>query len=802
MPPVAAASLFGPNQRIDGGNGSSESRRVAAVADDAGNVYAVWQDNRNGDWDVLFARSQDGGRTFGAPVRLGGDRAVGTIQERPAIALAPRGEIVVAWHDDRMAYADFDIFASKSSDRGASFSSPVHVSDGDPGTLQLAPSVAVDGLQRVFVAWQDFRSGNGDIRGAQASLAIFTFGPSVRVDDDAGTGTQSTPSVVATSLGVVHVAYHDNRTGHANVYLATSTDGGDSFRSSVRVDDTGTSTTAQGLVSLAADSVGRLYAVWQDDRGGDFDIYFSRSNDGGRTWSTNVRVDDGQRGANQRSPRIVVGNAGTLYVAWEDERNVDSDVYFTYSRNGGTSWVGGVRVDDAPDSTTDPAYQYGPVVVESNTGLVSLLWQDGRTDNGDIYGATAYLAVGAAVVVDVRVEPQTLVLGGSAQVTISVTSNGTGVDGATLSLSANASGSFGPISALGSGAYATSFTPSIAPTLGLVPIAITAGASKVGFLSGQGQGLVQVIPGLQVAIASPSTTIAVGQRMTLMITVASVGTPVPGASLFAATSRGGSLKPTDGGSDGSGRWTTVFEPLPSAGGTTVTITASANKDGYGPGSAQIRVSVLSQPLPLEVSLTSARYEMMSSEVARFFATLKSNGAPVTGGTIVPSCLKGGTFSPVTDLGNGTYVFDFTAPYVAKQSWIAVNVQVSRPAYENAVTRYVLLLDPNMSNPERPTPVLLQSEPEATYIPSGSTVSVSIYLYTVDGYVVSGATLAVALWNSAHGTLSAVTDRLNGVYTFTFTAAMMGGETGVLIRVTATKLGYATVSAKVGLIVYP
>src|SRR3990172_7383262 len=333
--------------------------------------------------------------------------------------MTSNGEIVVAWQDDRVAYADFDIFASMSSDRGGTFTAPVRVSDGDPGTIQMSPSVALDGLGRVFVAWQDFRTGNGDIRGAWAFLSSFSFGASVRVDDDAGTtATQSSPSAVGTSLGRIHVAYHDNRTGNANVYLATSAIGATTFGASSRVDDTGTAGSAQGLVSLAVDSVGVLYVAWQDDRGGDFDIYFAKSADAGRTFSPNVRAADGQSGAIQRSPRIAVGAARTVYLAWEDERNIDSDVYFTYSTNGGASFASPIRVDDAPDSTTDPAYQYGPVVVESKAGLVAVLWQDGRTDNGDIFAAKGYLAVGAVLVVDARLDPATITAGNSATVTV------------------------------------------------------------------------------------------------------------------------------------------------------------------------------------------------------------------------------------------------------------------------------------------------------------------------------------------------------------------------------------------------
>ncbi len=803
VPGLSASSPFGPNVRVDDDPGHGVQEFVAAVADPSGNVYAVWQDPRNGDRDIYFSVSTDGGRTFGSSKRLGGNLAVGTSQEKPAIALGCRGELVVVWQDDRLTYMDYDIFGTVSYDRGVTFGPVVRIDDGEKGTIQRTPSVAVDCTGAVYVAWQDSRDGNKYIRVARGSVNPFSFGPSVRVDDDlAGSAEQAMPNVVVGPLGTVYVAYHDNRTGDANVYLVKSEDGGKSFGPSVRIDDTGASTSIQGLVSLAVDSLETLYAVWQDSRGGDYDIYFAKSTDGGRTFSPNVRVDDGPRGTAQLSPRIAVGSAGTLYVVWHDERNLDTDIYFTYSADGGKTFPPSVRIDDATDSSSDPNPQYYPWVVESNTGLVTALWQDGRADNGDIYAATAYFPLGSALKVEVSLRPSWVAPGERTNVTVRVTSNGTGIDGALISLSANLSGSFGAVSALGSGYYGTTFTPnfSMSPSGGAVRVAIRASASKPGFLSGAGLAALTVSPRILVTIQAPWDTLAVGQSMDVVASATALGVPVSNASVAATSSVAGGLTAMWGLTDSSGRWKTTFKAPTAAGGTTVTVTIDVQKDGFIPGSAVLGIVVLAEPRPLEMQLASDRWEMMSYETATVSVRLTSGGVGVTR-ALVTALARTGNLTPVQELGNGTYRFTYDAPKVTGPTWVLLYAYAKAGGYTDARGSLSFLVDPNKTNPSSPTQLYLYAYAESKSVSSGSNLLVTVVVFTMEGYAVPGATLSVAV-SRGLGSVGGVTDRLNGYYTFLYTAGSVQTETYVTLKIAASKYGYASGSVRLTLLILP
>ncbi len=809
MSPVARSALpFGPNLQLSDGSSLSNEHKAALAADETGNVYAAWGQNRNGDTDLYFAKSADGGRSWGPAKRIAGNPPASSTQDRPSMTLGPNGEIVVVWQDDRLTYFDFDIWASVSFDGGGNFALPLRVSDAPAGSLQMAPTVAVGATGLVSVAWQDYRAGKGEIWSSSASLPEFLFGPNVRADDDPGSWTATAPSAAVTSTGTIYIAYHDNRSGSADVYLTKSSDGGRSFGPGVRVDDTGSSTTAQGLVSIAADGLGRVYAVWQDSRAGEvesdgrpiFDIYFARSTDGGLTFSKNVRVDDGPRKSSQEAPRVTLGAAGTIYVAWDDARNTDWDPYFSLSTNGGTSFGSSIRLDDAGDSTTDPPVQYDPQIAESRTGLVFAAWEDARGATSDIYGASAYFAVGSALRVTLSLDAQTGWPGERVPFTVRLTDNGTPVDDASLSFSSTGSGSFDPVQGAGGGSYRGAFTSS-ASTVNGTDLVLTATATKPGYVSGSRQGLLQIRKTLAVSVNPTWDLLAVGQSMPVRVGVKGHGNPVPGATVSASASGGSSMSPPSGTTDAAGNWSTSFTPSSVLGGTDATISVSAAQPGFVPGTATVTVPILAQPRMMSVQLTSPTRELMSREHAEFRIDVAGGGLGVTHALLSPLCLRGGNFSAVSEGAAGAYYLSWQAPDVSAQTWVSIVVRVQRGGYMDASARVQMLVDPNMSRPTDPTQLFLIAYPASNVVHGGHTILVTVFLYTLQGYVVSGASLAVLVAGGL-GTATKPLDGLNGKYTFLYTAPSVGSNVGVLLRIDATKSGYAPGSVRITLMLVP
>jgi hypothetical protein len=215
--------------------------------------------------------------------------------------------------------------------------SPVHAAAALDN--KWAPTIAVRG-RRMYVAWADFRNYNWDIFMAHSRTGQM-FSANVRVDDfPAFERIHDHPTVAVDERGIVHAAWGDRRdtAGDTNIMYARSDDGGRHFSANRQIDssmvqfDPDHDTPSNQWNPRMLSSGGDVLVVWQDNRFGNNDIFFVRSRDGGATFETDERVDDSGNGAsNQYRPDLTVDESDTggrvLYVVWEDDRSGNADVF-------------------------------------------------------------------------------------------------------------------------------------------------------------------------------------------------------------------------------------------------------------------------------------------------------------------------------------------------------------------------------------------------------------------------------------------------------------------------------------------
>jgi hypothetical protein len=92
--------------------------------------------------------------------------------------------------------------------------------------------------------------------------------------------------------------------------------------------------------SIAADAKGRLYAVYKTGEVRQpYQLYFVRSSDSGRTWSTPVALTTPTRAlshdrADIGIPATVAANDGLVYVVWSDDRIGPEAIWAKRSADG------------------------------------------------------------------------------------------------------------------------------------------------------------------------------------------------------------------------------------------------------------------------------------------------------------------------------------------------------------------------------------------------------------------------------------------------------------------------------------
>src|SRR5207245_7388873 len=227
-------------------------------------VHVVWTDTRSAITgpDIFYANSTDGGLSFNPSLRVNDDVS-GAEQGQAHIAVAPNRDVYVVWRDPRSAAKGPDIYFSKSSDLGATWSPNIYVNSDVGSAVQQDPTIAVDLAGTIYVAWTDGRNANTapDIYEAWSANAGASFGANVQVNDDRGLAPQLSPSLVA-NAGKIQIAWADYRTGGStnyDIYTASSEDG-ITWSPNMKVNDDTLPNNFQMNPSIAVDAAGDVFA--------------------------------------------------------------------------------------------------------------------------------------------------------------------------------------------------------------------------------------------------------------------------------------------------------------------------------------------------------------------------------------------------------------------------------------------------------------------------------------------------------------------------------------------------------------
>jgi hypothetical protein len=395
-----APPAFGPSVHVSGKERSPVAQHAPRIAAAGKFVYAVWHEARNGLDNVYLAVSRDRGRKFHKPVRVS-DNAAGRVAELFPTLAARTGEIVIAWQEFADGRSDDRgrIMLARFDEKGRKRGGDLRVDDTDEGGKWL-PQVALDGSVPV-VAWIDERD-----RGPQelplehvyaARGANGGFGANVRVDAGAPVALSAhldnkwSPTLTV-SGGKAYVAWSDFRNYNWDIFFARSDDGGATFGPNVKVDDFAGFERVDERPALGVDPLGRVHAAWTDLRARepDTNIFYARSDDGGATFSPNRQLDDSKAGfdpdrdtpTNQWHPSLAaVGDR--LFVAWQDNRLGNNDVFFTASTDRGATFAVSERVDDTGAGHSE---QSRPHLAWSG-GLCHVAWEDDRHGTSDVFVA-------------------------------------------------------------------------------------------------------------------------------------------------------------------------------------------------------------------------------------------------------------------------------------------------------------------------------------------------------------------------------------------------------------------------------
>lgn len=248
---------FGDTTNLSDNDGNSEIRDgLVASGDD--DVYAVWQDETEGNLEVFFRASHDGGEEFGDTMNLSESGGQSFIPLMTAFEEA----VYVAWFE---VVGPCNNLLRISHNGGEEFGEPICLDDfGISGVIEVA---AVSD-EKFYVI------GFGQIEGVSDVLLMRS--------NDGGENFKVVGLEIESVVHFEKVAISGNRiffawtdfSSSGDEFLKVSTDGGRTFGSAINITDEGIAGALSGQSVEMALAANKAYFVWSDSSVGNLEVFF------------------------------------------------------------------------------------------------------------------------------------------------------------------------------------------------------------------------------------------------------------------------------------------------------------------------------------------------------------------------------------------------------------------------------------------------------------------------------------------------------------------------------------------------
>ncbi len=344
-------STVGLDSRITFNSGSSYIPTLAWTGSEFG---LAWYDNDPGMNQIFFRRIAADGTTVGGQIQVT-DAAYGA--QRPDIVASPAG-FGIAW-SQWSSFLSFNIGFQLIGLDGSTASAPrlITYTSGQVNYPDLSWNGSEFGL-----VWNDDASGPQEVYFTRLDSDGDTLMPNLRLTNNSSNSYYPAVEWNGSKFGV---AWHDYRDGNSEIYYATVSEEGERMSADVRL------THDPDVSQVPAICWGgpRFGIAWQENRAGNYDIYFTRI----------LLDDDGDLIANTRE-----NNFNCDSDDWDTDDDLMPDGFEAYAGQacGLLPTIPDASADNDGDSVTNLAeYEYETDPCDTDTD------DEGLNDYLEIYVA-------------------------------------------------------------------------------------------------------------------------------------------------------------------------------------------------------------------------------------------------------------------------------------------------------------------------------------------------------------------------------------------------------------------------------
>jgi hypothetical protein len=319
----------------------------------------------------------------------------------PTVATDRAGHWVTVWeaapYSNGIA-GDFDLYVSRSTDNGATWSPPerLHANGAEDTGDDTAPCLATDGTGTWVCVWASTeRFGDSLKAGSNVLFAVSTdngesWSAPAPLNDNAMPGGDA-PAVTDHQPelkfdfqgGWICVWQRSSATVLADIYSATSGDG-TAWSEATVVNSNSDHQALDAAPVVAADGLGGWVCAWEsfddtvlpENNGERWDIFVSHSSGSGTDWSELeiLNSNSTEDGTDDTYLSLESDGQGTLIVAWLSTTSEGvTTLLHSRSENGGAAWTPAASLSDSPTYTYTS--HLNPFVRFDGTSQWVVMWE-------------------------------------------------------------------------------------------------------------------------------------------------------------------------------------------------------------------------------------------------------------------------------------------------------------------------------------------------------------------------------------------------------------------------------------------
>ena len=401
-------STFGtPNQMSSSGNAGY----VDVSSDSSDNVVVSWTErgDESGSYSVKARSSSNSGSTFNTEITVTGTDDI-TVDLNLHSGNDGSGNYYITWtRQDSSDY--YDVMVARSANSGTTWNSGVEVDGFDEESQRVFSTISIDD-DGLLVTWIDLYDGDGassdpDIYSSKSTNDGSSWSNPVEVGSDQYYEGDSSAVALSYSGDNIYAIYvdsgdadpdgdtngNDAMNNDGDIFFRRSSDDGDSWSDALVISNGVNdgrsyetfdySSYYYAYYAPAIASYGNyVYVLWSDYSFDEakYEIKFSSSSNTGTTWTDPVVISSSDESTNSYAPAIVA-DGNDVYVAWQ---SVSSSGVFTYNIETRISDDNGDTWGDFSKVTNNDGTNYIPEVAYDNNRF-HVTWhayaKDGSSDS-------------------------------------------------------------------------------------------------------------------------------------------------------------------------------------------------------------------------------------------------------------------------------------------------------------------------------------------------------------------------------------------------------------------------------------